>query len=235
VSAQPLQPSGALPQDPAEVIARIAQIEQLIAQAASGFSAVSANGGTAAPAGDATSATSTSSDFSTVLASASDVDTSSTASTTDSALDGGYGSIIDAAATQYGINPAVLTGLIHQESDFDPNAVSSAGAEGLTQVMPENFAADGITNPFDPTQSIFGGAKQLSEDLSEFGGNVSDALAAYNAGSAAVQEYGGIPPYAQTENYVASVLSYAQQYEEQAGQSPAATSTGELDSGESTA
>jgi soluble lytic murein transglycosylase-like protein len=233
MSALPITANSAPPQDAAAALERIAQLQQLIAQTAAGFSSVSSSGGTAAPASDAAAS---SSDFSSLLASASSATTTSSAADgSTSSLDGGYGSIIDAAASQYGISPALLTGLIHQESDFDPNAVSSAGAEGLTQVMPENFAADGITNPFDPTQSIYGGAKQLSEDLSEFGGNVTDALAAYNAGSAAVREYGGVPPYTQTENYVTSVLNYAQQYSEQAGQSPTATDTGEPVNGEGTA
>ena len=90
--------------------------------------------------------------------------------------------------------------------------------------MPENFAADGITDPFNATQSIFGGAKQLGEDLDEFGGNVVDALAAYNAGSAAVKQYGGVPPYTQTQNYVSDILGYAQQYEEQQPTSAASAS-----------
>jgi soluble lytic murein transglycosylase-like protein len=90
--------------------------------------------------------------------------------------------------------------------------------------MPENFAADGITNPFDPAQSISGGAKQLSADLTEFNGNIVDALAAYNAGSAAVKQYGGVPPYAQTQNYVNDILATAQQYEQEQS-SPAAAAT----------
>jgi soluble lytic murein transglycosylase-like protein len=91
--------------------------------------------------------------------------------------------------------------------------------------MPENFAADGITNPFDPTQSIDGGALQLSRDLASFNGNYTDALAAYNAGSAAVTRYGGVPPYAQTQNYVKDVLAYAAQLESADGGSTATPST----------
>jgi soluble lytic murein transglycosylase-like protein len=196
----------------------VTQLQQMIEAVASGFD----------PAQSATSTVSSSgsaSDFSGMLATAASASgTSSTAGSDASA--GSYSSIIDAAAAQYGLDPAILTGLVHQESGFDPNAVSSAGAEGLTQVMPENFAADGITNPFDPTQSIDGGAKQLSEDLQEFGGNYTDALAAYNAGSAAVTRYGGVPPYAQTQNYVQDVLAYAQQLGGQ--DQPAATSSTSL-------
>jgi soluble lytic murein transglycosylase-like protein len=188
--------------DPSAATARVAQLEALIREAASPLSTTSAPTGTDATT---TTATNPGGNFAAMLASAS-------ATGTGAAGGNDYSAIIAAAAHQYGIDPAVLEGLVHQESGFNPNAVSSAGAEGLTQVMPENFAADGITNPFDATQSIYGGAKQLSEDLSEFGGNVTDALAAYNAGSAAVQRYGGVPPYAQTQNYVTSVLDYAQQW-----------------------
>jgi soluble lytic murein transglycosylase-like protein len=191
----------------------------MLEQVASGFAA----------SPSAASSTTSSGGFSSVLASAASAATTPTSSdtATGAADAASYAPIIDAAAAQYGINPAVLTGLIEQESGFDPNAVSSAGAEGLTQVMPENFAADGITNPFDPTQSIDGGAKQFSADLEQFGGNVTDALAAYNAGSAAVEEYGGVPPYPQTQNYVKDVLAYAQQYEQQStAPSASATTTG---------
>jgi soluble lytic murein transglycosylase-like protein len=192
-------------------VARVAQIEQMLAQAANGFNT------TLPTSGGGTSASPT--NFSTVLASAA----SAAGSPSSSSSGSEYAPIIDAAASAYGLDPAVLTGLIQQESGFNPQAVSSAGAEGLTQVMPENFAADGITNPFDPTQSIFGGAKQLSEDLSEFGGNYTDALAAYNAGVGAVQQYGGVPPYAQTQSYVTNVLSDAQQYAQQQAATPATT------------
>lgn len=206
--------------DASAAAARVTQLQQMIEAVASGFDP--AQSATSTASSSTASSSGASSDFSSMLATAaSSSGTSSTAGSGASA--GGYSSIIDAAAAQYGLDPAILTGLVHQESGFDPNAVSSAGAEGLTQVMPENFAADGITNPFDPTQSIDGGAKQLSEDLQEFGGNYTDALAAYNAGSAAVTRYGGVPPYAQTQNYVQDVLAYAQQLGGQ--DQPAATSS----------
>jgi soluble lytic murein transglycosylase-like protein len=214
MSTEALTATGA-PADVNAVASRIAAIEQMLAQAASGFQPQQASG--------TTGSTTT---FSDMLASAA----SAGSTGDDTAADGSaaaYAPLIDEAAAEYGISPAILTGLVNQESGFNPNAISSAGAEGLTQVMPENFAADGISDPFDPAQSIFGGAKQLGEDLNEFGGNVTDALAAYNAGSAAVQEYGGVPPYTQTENYVSDILAYAQQYDagEPAGSSTAVTLT----------
>jgi soluble lytic murein transglycosylase-like protein len=205
MSAEPVAATGgsAAAGDPQQAAARVAQIQQLIDEAVNGFNS-----------SQATSSSTGSGDFSSMLASAASAGaTPDTAAIQASA--GSYAPIIDAAAAQYGLNPSILTALVHQESGFDPNAVSSAGAEGLTQVMPENFAADGITDPFDPTQSIDGGAEQLSEDLQQFGGNYADALAAYNAGAGAVEQYGGVPPYAQTQNYVQDILAYAQQLQNQ--------------------
>jgi soluble lytic murein transglycosylase-like protein len=125
---------------------------------------------------------------------------------------GQYDALVNQAAARYGLDPAVLHGLIQQESGFDPNSTSSAGAEGLTQLMPSTAASLGVTNPLDPGQSIDGGARYLSQMMAQFGGNVSNALAAYNAGPGAVQRYGGIPPYAETQSYVAKVLAYAEAY-----------------------
>jgi soluble lytic murein transglycosylase-like protein len=116
---------------------------------------------------------------------------------------------INAAAASNGIDPALLKGLVSQESGFNPNARSGAGAVGLTQLMPGTAASLGVTNPLDPAQSLQGGAKYLREQLDRFGGDEQLALAAYNAGPGAVQKYGGVPPYAETQNYVTSVMSKA--------------------------
>ena len=124
-----------------------------------------------------------------------------------------FASTIEAACAKYGLNPNLLAGLIEQESHFDPTVGSGAGAQGLTELMPETASFLGVTDPHDPTQSIEGGARLLSEKLSEFGGNTELALAAYNAGSGAVQQYNGIPPYPETEQYVQKVLGYAAGYE----------------------
>ncbi len=127
--------------------------------------------------------------------------------------DGGeYDSVIEQAAERYGIDPAVLHGLIQQESGFDPSAQSSAGASGLTQLMPATASSMGVSNPLNPTESIEGGARYLGQLMSQFGGNTEDALAAYNAGPGAVQQYGGIPPYAETQSYVSKVLGYAEAF-----------------------
>ncbi len=123
-----------------------------------------------------------------------------------------YAVLIEQAAARNGVDPAVLHGLIQQESDFDPSSTSSAGALGLTQLMPGTAASLGVTNPLDPAQSIEGGARYLGEMLHQFGGNTEDALAAYNAGPGAVQRYGGVPPYAETQQYVTKVLDYAAEY-----------------------
>ena len=106
----------------------------------------------------------------------------------------------------------VLHGLIEQESGFNPNSTSSAGAEGLTQLMPGTASSLGVANPLNPAESIEGGARYLSQMMAKFGGNTSDALAAYNAGPGAVQQYGGVPPYAETQSYVSKVLGYAEAY-----------------------
>lgn len=135
---------------------------------------------------------------------------------------GPYEPLIAQAAAQYGLDPAVLHGLIEQESGFDPAARSSAGALGLTQLMPGTAASLGVTEPLNPAQSIAGGARYLSEQMQRFGGNTADALAAYNAGPGAVQSYGGVPPYPETQAYVSKVLGYAAAYR-QAAPSVAAT------------
>lgn len=119
---------------------------------------------------------------------------------------------IESAATRYGIDPSLLTGLIRAESNFDPDAGSPAGAQGLTQLMPETARSLGVTDPTNPAESIDGGARFLSEQLRAFGGDPELALAAYNAGPGAVQQYGGVPPYAETQAYVKRVLGYAAEY-----------------------
>jgi soluble lytic murein transglycosylase-like protein len=123
-----------------------------------------------------------------------------------------YGAEITAAAQRHGIDPALLAGLVRQESNFDPTAGSPAGARGLTQLMPGTAAGLGVTDVTDPLQSLDGGAKYLKQQLDAFDGDVTKALAAYNAGPGAVQRYGGVPPYAETQNYVQKVQAFAAAY-----------------------
>jgi soluble lytic murein transglycosylase-like protein len=135
-----------------------------------------------------------------------------------------YATEIDAAAKKYNVDPALLRGLIRQESNFNPNAGSPAGARGLTQLMPGTAAALGV-DPSVPAQAIEGGAKYLRQQLDRFGGDPAKALAAYNAGPGAVQRYGGIPPFAETQNYVRKVLAYAAEYRQAAPAASAATAS----------
>lgn len=128
---------------------------------------------------------------------------------------------IEAAAQQEGVDPALLKALIRQESNFNPNAVSPAGATGLTQLMPATAAGLGVTDPTDPKQALAGGAKYLRQQLDRFGGDEKMALAAYNAGPGAVARFGGVPPYAETQNYVQKVLGYAEQYRTAGAAAPA--------------
>jgi soluble lytic murein transglycosylase-like protein len=133
---------------------------------------------------------------------------------------------IDAAAQRHNVDPALLKALIKHESGFNPSARSPAGAMGLTQLMPGTARSLGVTDPMDPAQSIEGGAKYLRQQLDRFRGDERLALAAYNAGPGAVQRFGGVPPYAETQNYVRKVMATAQEYRSQAlGASPAVASS----------
>ncbi len=157
------------------------------------------------PAPDAP-ATSDPTGFADALGVASGSDTTGSGSSADT-----YSAAIDAAGQRYGVDPLLLQSVIQQESGFNPNATSSAGAQGLMQLMPSTAASLGVTDPYDPYQSIDAGARYLSSELQSYGGNTSLALAAYNAGGGAVSRYGGIPPYPETQNYVQSVLGHYQQ------------------------
>jgi soluble lytic murein transglycosylase-like protein len=121
-----------------------------------------------------------------------------------------YAGLFTAAGAKYGVSPAVLAAMASQESGFNASAVSSAGAEGLMQFMPSTAAGLGV-NPLDPASSVDGAARYLSGLTGRFG-STSLALAAYNAGPGTVSRYGGIPPYAETQNYVRAVTSKAEAY-----------------------
>lgn len=115
--------------------------------------------------------------------------------------------LIDAAANKYGVDPKLVRALVKQESGFNPDAKSHAGALGLMQLMPETARSLGVNDPMDPVQNVEGGVKYFKSMLDRFHGNKILALAAYNAGPNAVSKYNGVPPYKETQNYVKSILS----------------------------
>lgn len=116
---------------------------------------------------------------------------------------------IQEAAAKYGLDSRLVAAVAEAESSGSQSEVSEAGAVGVMQLMPETAAALGV-NPYDEKQNIEGGAHYLKQMLDAFGGDMRKALAAYNAGPQAVKDYGGVPPYAETQNYVNKVLDLYQ-------------------------
>ena len=114
--------------------------------------------------------------------------------------------LIDVHARRQDLSPRLVQAVIQVESGYNPKARSSKGAMGLMQLMPETAKSLGVSNPYDPEQNIDGGTRYLRQQIDRFP-NLSFALAAYNAGPTAVTQYGGIPPYRETESYVRKVLS----------------------------
>ena len=114
---------------------------------------------------------------------------------------------VSSASKKYNVSEDLIHAVIKQESSYNKDAVSKCGAQGLMQLMPATAKALGVTDAFDIYQNIDAGTKYLSEQLQTFNGNISLALAAYNAGPNAVKKYGEIPPYSETQNYVKKILN----------------------------
>jgi soluble lytic murein transglycosylase-like protein len=197
------------------VVARVSELQAMIARAhgagPAGQSAAPAASGAAANAGTS---------FQQQLSQAQSLQAAGAPGAAGPGAATPFAAEIDAAAARHGVDPALLRGLIRAESNFNPKAGSHAGAQGLTQLMPGTARGLGVTDPFDPVQSINGGAKYLRQQLDRFGGDVTKALAAYNAGPGAVQRYGGVPPYAETQNYVKRVQAYAAEYSRAGSSAP---------------
>jgi soluble lytic murein transglycosylase-like protein len=123
-----------------------------------------------------------------------------------------YNETIREAATLYQIPVELVRAVIKVESDYDPRAVSVAGAQGLMQLMPGTALRMQIRDSFDPRMNIFGGTRYLRVLANHFNGDLELTIAGYNAGEGAVMRYGGIPPYEETQNYVLKVLQYYHRY-----------------------
>jgi soluble lytic murein transglycosylase-like protein len=120
--------------------------------------------------------------------------------------------LVSQNAATWQVDPSLVKAIIANESGFDANATSKVGAQGLMQLMPSTAQSVGVRNSYDPAQNVAGGTRYLKGLLDRFNGDVRLAVAAYNAGPGAVEKYGDVPPYAETQNYVQNVLSSQQKY-----------------------
>jgi len=123
-----------------------------------------------------------------------------------------YEPLIKRYARKYGVDKALIKAVIHAESDFNPYAVSSKGAQGLMQLMPETAQDLSVQDVFNPEENIRAGVQYLKMLLKKFKGDLSLSLAAYNAGPHRVDQFGKIPPYRETRAYIKKVLTYYRMY-----------------------
>ena len=123
-----------------------------------------------------------------------------------------YSSEIRTAASQFGVEEAVVRAIIHAESAYRPNAISHAGAQGLMQLIPATASRFGVADPFDPGQNIRGGVQYIAWLMKRYSSNLTLVAAAYNAGEGAVDRNGGVPPYSETQRYVQRVGQLADRY-----------------------
>jgi soluble lytic murein transglycosylase-like protein len=120
--------------------------------------------------------------------------------------------LVSISAATWGVDPALVKAIIANESGFNAEATSGVGAQGLMQLMPGTAAGLGVANAYDPVQNVSGGTRYIRGLLDRFNGDLPKAVAAYNAGPGAVEKYGGIPPYPETQNYVQNVLASYDKY-----------------------
>jgi soluble lytic murein transglycosylase-like protein len=123
--------------------------------------------------------------------------------------------LVQQNAAIWQVDPALIKSVIANESSFNANATSNVGAQGLMQLMPETAATLGVRDPYDPAQNVAGGTRYLRQMLDRFNGDTRLAVAAYNAGPGAVEKYGDVPPYAETQQYVQNVLGSLERYRAQ--------------------
>jgi soluble lytic murein transglycosylase-like protein len=125
----------------------------------------------------------------------------------DRPTDGKIQELVDQGAKQSGLDTVLVRAVVRKESAYNPCATSTKGAQGLMQLMPSVQAQFGVTDPFDPQQNISAGTRLLKQLLGTYGGDLSKALGAYNAGSTRVDQFGGVPPFPETMQYVSGILS----------------------------
>ena len=204
IAMRPVRPPGR-PGGGMSLQTAVARVDELMAQLG------------VAPADQAAAATQTSGTETTDGTSFQDTLDQASAPSTDAALPAEaakFKPMIDRAARYWGVDPDVITAVIEHESRFNPNATNpTSGAMGLMQLMPATAKGLGVQNPYDPAQNIWGGAHVLSTQLQHFHGDLRLALAAYSAGASTVEKYGGVPPYAETTQFVSWMMNRVQELE----------------------